>query len=293
MSDQQGKELSALDFGSMIGGPLTAIVKAQAQAALASATFIKQVGFHHKKDGNGNDTEEITEAINVEFKYKKPIPGGGTQEATLSVPILTILPIPFLRVEEAEIEFNAKLLSVTHNELLSNSQVGTSTSAKTGGVFSWYGSAQLTANYSSQSVQRSGAETKDSYGLYVHVKASQAEMPAGMDKMLSILEALIEEKVIPIPPATPPSLPATPTISSAVYANNIVTVTGTGFGASVGSSSVHILNSSGQPVSVQGTSTWNDTKVVTDTFTSPLPAGNYTVSVSVNTVQSQTYSFTV
>ena len=69
MSDQQGKELSSLDFGAMIGGPLNAIVKAQAQAALTSATFIKQVGFTHV-----GDTDVIDKAINVDFKYLKPNP---------------------------------------------------------------------------------------------------------------------------------------------------------------------------------------------------------------------------
>lgn len=197
MSDTQGKELSSLDFGAMIGGPLNAIVKAQAQAALTTVTFIKQVGFKLKKD-SGDDIDDITEVINVEFKYKKPTPGGGTgtQEATLSVPILTLLPIPFIQVEEATIRFSAKLLSVTYNELLSNKTAGGTITAKTGGMFSWYGSAQISANYASKSIQRSGAETKDSYGLDVYVKVSQAEMPAGMDKMLSILEALIEEKTV-------------------------------------------------------------------------------------------------
>ena len=196
MSDTQGKELSSLDFGAMIGGPLNAIVKAQAQAALTTVTFIKQVGFKHKKDNSGVDTDEITDVINVDFKYKKQIPGGGTgtQEATLSVPILTLLPIPFIQVEEATIRFSAKLLSVTYSELLSNKTAGGTVTAKTGGMFSWYGSAQISANYASKSIQRSGAETKDSYGLDVYVKVSQAEMPAGMDKMLSILEALIEEE---------------------------------------------------------------------------------------------------
>ena len=44
-----GTELASLDFGNLIGGPLNAVITAQAMAAQSSATFIKEVGFY--KDG--------------------------------------------------------------------------------------------------------------------------------------------------------------------------------------------------------------------------------------------------
>ena len=39
-----GDELSSIDFQSMIGGPLDAVVRAQAQSAQTSVDFIKAVG---------------------------------------------------------------------------------------------------------------------------------------------------------------------------------------------------------------------------------------------------------
>ena len=42
-----GDELSNLNFEAMIGGPLSAVIKAQAQAAVTSVDFIKAVGFDH------------------------------------------------------------------------------------------------------------------------------------------------------------------------------------------------------------------------------------------------------
>ena len=44
-----GDELSSLDFESLIGGPLSAIVRAQADAAGTSVDFIKAVGFTDDK----------------------------------------------------------------------------------------------------------------------------------------------------------------------------------------------------------------------------------------------------
>jgi hypothetical protein len=40
-----GQELASIDFESMIGGPLVAVINAQAQAALSTINFIKEVGF--------------------------------------------------------------------------------------------------------------------------------------------------------------------------------------------------------------------------------------------------------
>jgi hypothetical protein len=52
-------ELSAIPFGALIGGPMTAAIEAQSKAAMASVEFIRAVGF----DEEGNE-------LNVVFKYK-------------------------------------------------------------------------------------------------------------------------------------------------------------------------------------------------------------------------------
>lgn len=194
-----GQELASIDFASMLGGPLIAVVNAQSQAAMSSVNFIKAVGFEPTTvDGDGNPVPG--RPIYVSFKYPKEIApfqpasdvvdlinvtaggtgytseptvtltggagsgataiasvsagavssvtitnpgsgytaaptvgftgGGGTgaaatatvrhtnavpaqiQEMKLEVPILTMLPIPFIRIEETTIDFHAKLNSV-------------------------------------------------------------------------------------------------------------------------------------------------------------------------------------
>ena len=61
-----GQELSSIDFQSMIGGPLNAVVKAQAQSAQTSVDFIKSVGFNapDAKEDPGKPTM-------VTFEYDK------------------------------------------------------------------------------------------------------------------------------------------------------------------------------------------------------------------------------
>src|SRR3712207_255498 len=55
-----GGELSSLDFSNLIGGPLTAVVEAQSQAAQSTVDFIKAMGF----DDEGKPQY-------VTFKYPK------------------------------------------------------------------------------------------------------------------------------------------------------------------------------------------------------------------------------
>ena len=57
-----GQELSSIDFESMIGGPLVAVINAQAQAAMSTVNFIKEVGFKkpstEENAGGDTSTEE-------------------------------------------------------------------------------------------------------------------------------------------------------------------------------------------------------------------------------------------
>jgi hypothetical protein len=179
-----GQELASLDFAAMIGGPLNAVVQAQAQSAMTSVDFIKTVGF--TEDG---------EVINVDFKYTKTVenPDGttGEKKMSLAVPILTILPIPFLRIEEATVGFNAKITSTVHSTTTTDTAFSTELKAKASYAFF---SASLKANFSYKKKTTSGSEVNRTYSMSVNVKALQDELPAGMERILGILENSIEEK---------------------------------------------------------------------------------------------------
>jgi len=225
-----GQELSSIDFESMIGGPLIAVINAQAQAAMSTVNFIKEVGFKKPKteESAGGDTT-TGEPIYVTFKYPKelspyqPAIGDPAKPAALppynagppvvgdpaypqgrpayvaevpakyeiqklEVPILTILPIPFIRIDLTTIDFNAKINSVEYRKTDTNLKVDASLEAKAGWL---WGSAKLKVSTSFQRTTQQGSTVDRTYSLAIHVKAVQDEMPAGMEKMLSILEGAI------------------------------------------------------------------------------------------------------
>lgn len=208
-----GRELSSINFEAMLGGPLTAVVNAQAQAAMTTVDFIKQVGFHPDED-DALDAPKTAKPIYVTFKYPKEVSpyqpkvteeqGGKTvtvteakaavtQEMELTVPILTMLPIPFLRVEETTIDFNAKINSIeTHR----NETDYKRTTDWQGRIGWWITSSSLKVSTAYQSKTRSGIETKRTYSMVVRIRAVQDEMPAGTERLLGILENAIASKPI-------------------------------------------------------------------------------------------------
>lgn len=210
-----GEELSSLDFESLIGGPLVAVVNAQAQSANTTVNFIKTVGFKESDDefevGENSNTNE---PIYISFTYPKetkpyqpavpadpgPPPVAAQPEVLaeyrdheLRVPILTILPIPYLRVEEVKIDFNAKINTVEFKKTDSKVNFSAETEKKAGFFFA---SSKLKTSFSYQKNTQTGNRVARTYSLAVHVRAVQDEMPAGMERILGILEDAIVSKPI-------------------------------------------------------------------------------------------------
>lgn len=185
-----GQEIAALDFSATIGSPMNAVVEAQAKSAMTTVKFIKEVGFEDETHPTNPGGVKY-----VEFKYEKTNPDDAAQTDSylLKVPILTIVPIPYIRVEELKIKFNAKISSTTYDKNITAEQYGGSISAKAG--WGW-GSARLSAYYAKQKTNVSGSEVKRDYSLSVEVRAVQDEMPAGMERVLGIMEDLVAEEKI-------------------------------------------------------------------------------------------------
>lgn len=222
-----GQELGSIPFESMLGGPLIACVNAQAQAAMSAVNFIKEVGFKKLPDEQDPEASETADPIYVTFKYFKetspfqpavgdpnnptalppydagpPIVGDPAypqgrpayaqaqaavyQAMQLEVPILTMLPIPYLRIEDVTIDFNAKIDSIEYQKIDTSLEVKAALEVKqrwTGG------SAKLNVSVAYKRNTQQGESVQRTYSMAVHIKAVQDEMPAGMQKVLDILES--------------------------------------------------------------------------------------------------------
>jgi hypothetical protein len=175
-----GKELASLDFANLIGGPLNAIVEAQAKSAITTANFIKEVGF--TKDGK---------IVNVDFTYNRKNENGSDQEFKLTMPFLCMLPVPYISISRAVVEFNAKITSTTESN--SSSNFKTNVDASAGGSY-WFISAKVASKTAYQKTSSNSDKEERTFDMHVRVEAQNVDMPAGTERILTLLENSISEQ---------------------------------------------------------------------------------------------------
>jgi hypothetical protein len=100
----------------------------------------------------------------------------------LRVPLLAMLPIPSLRIEQVVVDFNVKLNSVESSS--TSDALGVDAEVKGG-----WGPVSFKVSASYQRKTATNVEVKKEYALNVNVKAVQDEMPPGLEKVVGMLAA--------------------------------------------------------------------------------------------------------
>ena len=153
------------------------------------------------KTGTYNDEYAVIGGSGADAKVKlivqraaKDVVSARYQDMSLNVPILTMLPIPCIRVASTDIEFNVKINSMNSTSASDESQgkVDTSSAAS---YKSWWSpvsaNVSMNASFSSQKKKSESEEIKKEFSLNIKIHAVQDEMPAGLGRLLDVLEELI------------------------------------------------------------------------------------------------------
>lgn len=182
-------ELNSLDFGTLIGGPLQAAITAQNDAALAQVDYIKAVGLEPQYESD-NPTNLIGHTLKmVDFSYQE-VTGETTTQYKFSMPLLSLLNIPALRIDEMTIDFNAKLTSVETQDSTSGVKAGVDASVSYGKL------ASLKASASYQKTTSTGSKVDKTYSMAVHVRVVNDEIPSGLERLLTMMENRIIEATV-------------------------------------------------------------------------------------------------
>ncbi|MBN2891918.1 MAG: DUF2589 domain-containing protein [Bacteroidales bacterium] len=195
--------IQAIPFENIIGGPLKAAIEAQTIAARATVDFIQQVGFKTIDSGGSEESnpqkvppakQDFGEVRNVVFKYVATNDDGTERIAELSVPILTIVPVPYLRIDDMTIDFTANITEMINKT--SSLSVNTNTDSGLNVIVPFYGaqSAGIKAKIAKTRNSSSSSKYATEYTMGVHLNAVQDEMPSGLAKVLGILEESIHQK---------------------------------------------------------------------------------------------------
>ena len=175
--------LSNIPFGAIIGGPLVAGVEAQTHAANATLNYVLKVlfgdGVH---DNSGNNT-----IMAVTFTFQR-----GASQAVVTVPLLTLVPIPYLLVETMDINFKAQINANSSYTQSQDNHTDVSSNISGSGGF-LFDKVNFNAGFSSKSDSSGTRDSKYSveYTIDVSVHATGHDMPAGTLKVLNMLNDAI------------------------------------------------------------------------------------------------------
>jgi hypothetical protein len=178
MSTPPATFLQALDLGEIIGGPLQALIKAQALAAQTSAQFISEVGLLPSTP----PAEPKARTISFEFTRSVEDPNYPgqfiAQNVSLTVPFLSIVPVPFIRIDEAEMDFEVRVIEQSHSKEPDLSLGRTAASPL---------SRQVKINAAFTERRPIPEKTDLSSTIKIHIKLAQQPIPEGLARTLGIL----------------------------------------------------------------------------------------------------------
>lgn len=166
----------------LIGAPLSAAADASAQLANSTADFINRVGF----DDQGN-------VRNAAFGYQKYTPNeDGTSsldEMKVIVPMLAIVPIPNLQIDEVNILFDMEVKQSERQESATDLSASLTGSAKIGPV-----KVSVTGSVSSHSSNTRSSDNSAKY--HVDVRATNHGTPEGLARVLDMMAANVAPALV-------------------------------------------------------------------------------------------------
>jgi hypothetical protein len=95
-----------ITFANLIGSLLSDIVRGDQQAAFATVSLVREVGFTNtQSDTNWGKLRMVT------FNFEAPDPNDSDKKVlrTVEIPLLSLVPISVIGFEEAELEFIGKV----------------------------------------------------------------------------------------------------------------------------------------------------------------------------------------
>lgn len=176
--DNQESLLQELDFNRILGAPLSACVNAQEEAAQATLQYLNEVVFTQ-----AGDDDSSLEPVTVSFYFES-----GGQVHRIVMPLLLIVPVPYLQIDRVDLTFQA---TVTESRMNHDTR-----------------KLSLKAKYSApgDSAEVSN-ETKAEYMnkrcIDINLSVTSADMPMGISKLLEIFN----NQLVEVKPDEPEVLP--------------------------------------------------------------------------------------
>lgn len=169
-----GAEVTAIPLGDIFGAAMTSVAEAQGTASDAALRFI----YSTFSNTSGNFIQN-----NIKFSYTKKLDNGTTTESTMEVPILTMVPVPYILVSDLTINFNFNIQTNYQASYSLHAEIDFPIGQK----------INLAGSVAAQVQYDASTQVKRTFNLEVTMKASKAETPNGLSHMIQALTDVISD----------------------------------------------------------------------------------------------------
>lgn len=207
-------EFQQLPLHAIIAEPLMATVDAQAKSALATQNFIQSF----MQPVAGSDGGQVT-PVTVNFTTSIADSQDPTKNSSVSVsaPLLSMVPIPNLLIDSLDINFKYEVSQVITSTTDSSKTLNGNLNAKIG-LAAWGANLTLSGTLTNDSKQSNTVNRSGALDISVH--ASQAPIPEGLAKIMSIMSSAVLISTGNALPAPQPAPAPTPAPQSATGGNS-------------------------------------------------------------------------
>lgn len=169
-----------MELKDLISGPLVATIDADSISTRRYLQYFYELAF----ESYNHKTGETGKLRMLEFTYSEQ-ENGTSKQKCVSIPLLTLVPLPLLQVKEADFDFDIQIIDA----LSADKNSTFSFKGKDDGEESIPEGVKLRASLAASNIEGS-LEKKARQGLAanmkVKVKMQQADMPGGLSNLLSL-----------------------------------------------------------------------------------------------------------
>ena len=184
-----------LSLAQLIGAPIHALVDAEAQSAMATARFVRSVGFTGDGDGMG----DLGDLQMARFTRRRRNADGTEEDVEVQIPLLSLLPIPALQIKDAELDYTVKIIQTEAlpqrqaevNQLMKPRDAGPLREPP----------ATLRAAFAREA--RPGDRRSVDMLVKMKLRIEQADMPGGLAQLLALASETSSQRPLPSPPPSP------------------------------------------------------------------------------------------
>lgn len=194
-------QFKGLPMADLIGSPLTAACDAQIRMAVATADFIKTIGFFPPEAGN-KDPHAVGGLRTAKFAFHRNTVDG-KELVELDVPLLAIVKVPALSITRVDVTFDMEVKSSSASKDSTDASLTVGVEASGGwGPFS----VKVNVQGSVASHKENTRSSDNSAKYHVEVHAIDSGLPEGLARVLDIMGQAImaPAKGKPVPATVAP-----------------------------------------------------------------------------------------